>query len=91
MNLFPSSSSFRGARRIGSPGGSMFSVMFRWTQPERDMRWLHRLLYHRYQMHPQLVQVHFLTQGGTESRQRPRCIVLATIETPINNPLNPMA
>ena len=31
----------RGNMRIGSPGGPLCSIMFRWTQPQRDKCWLH--------------------------------------------------
>src|SRR5260221_11400232 len=88
MNPFPSSSSFRGARRIGSPGGSMYSVMCRWTQPQRDMRGLHRLLHHGQQLLAQLVQVHLLPQGGAESGHGLGGVILATIEAPVNDPLD---
>jgi len=38
----------------------MCSVVFRWTQPQRDMRGLHRLLNGCYQVLAQLAQVYFI-------------------------------
>src|SRR5256885_7108982 len=37
-------SALRGNRRSGFPGSQLFAVVFKWTQPQRDMRGLHRLL-----------------------------------------------
>jgi len=59
-----------------------------WAQPERDIRWLHGLLDDGYQMLAQSCQVYFLAQGCTESCQRPSGIILASIETAVNNGLN---
>src|SRR5713226_9961141 len=55
------------------------------------MRWLHRLLYHRYQLFAQRVQVHFLAQRCTESRHDLGCIVFAAVEAAVNDPLKTMA
>src|SRR6266699_6511647 len=68
-----------------------FPGWFRWTQPERDMGWLHRLLHHRQQALAQLVQVHLVAQGGTESGQGLSGVILAAVETPVNNPLDALA
>src|SRR5207248_1054131 len=38
----------------------VFSSMFGFAQPERNMRWLHRLLYHRHQMFTQCVQINLV-------------------------------
>ena len=48
----------------------MCSVVFRWTQPQRDMCWLHRLLHDCEQVLTQLAQVHFIAQRGAERLQR---------------------
>src|SRR5947209_17861178 len=64
QELFVSSCS--GCRRIACQIESLFFVCLRWTQPERDMRGLHCLLYHLQQMLAQLLQVHFMAQGGAE-------------------------
>ena len=52
---------------------------------------LHRLLNDCYQVLPQCCQVHFIAQGGAEGYQRTGCIVLATVEAAINDPLHAMA
>ena len=52
------------------------------------MRGLHRLLHHRQQVLAQLLQVHFLAQGGTEGSHHLRCIILAPVETAINDLLD---
>ena len=61
------------------------------TQPERDMRGLHRLLHHGQQVLAQLVQVHFLTQGGAEGCHGPGGVILAAIEAAINELLETLA
>src|SRR6266699_4145157 len=75
----------------GSPGSMTFSVVFRWTQPERDMRWLYGLLDHCYQVLAQLVQIHLLAQGGAEICHGLSSVILAAIETTINDGLDAMA
>jgi len=52
------------------------------------MRGVHGLLHHDEQFLPQLIQVHFLAQLGTEGCQRLGCIILATIEAQVNDRLN---
>src|SRR2546421_161934 len=85
------SSSLRGTRSAGSPRNLLVCVMFRWAQPERDMCRLHRLLYDGQQVFAQLVQVHFVMQGGTESCHRLGGVILAAIEAPVNDPLDATA
>src|SRR5215471_18888320 len=63
----------------------------RWTQPERDVGWLHRLLHHRQQALAQLVQVHFLPQGGAESCHGLGGVILAAVETAIDDRLDTLA
>src|SRR5437868_14212789 len=54
-------------RRRAAPSSLLFSVWCRWAQPERNLGGLHRLLDDCHQLLSQLVQVHFLAQGGAES------------------------
>src|ERR1700686_764786 len=84
-------SSVGGSRRSAPPGSLLFSVWVGWRQPERDMARLHRLPDHRHQMPPQLLQVHFIGQGGPKLRQRPSRIILAAVEATIDDGLNAMA
>ncbi len=68
-----------------------FCFLFRFAQPERDMRWLHRLLHHGQQLIVQLVQVHLLAQCSTEGGHDLGCVILAAIEAPINDSLDTAA
>jgi len=52
------------------------------------MRRLHRLLHHGQQLLAQLVQVHFLAQGGAERCQGLSGVILAAVEAPVNDPLD---
>src|SRR5713226_3881175 len=81
----------RGNTKINSPRSLVFSILFRWTQPERDMCWLHRLLHHGQQVIVQLVQVHLLAQRGTVGCHDLGGVILAAIEAPINDALNALA
>ena len=74
-----------------APSRLVFSGGFSWAQPQRDMRRLHRLLQHGQQFLPQLIQVHFLPQGGAEGSQRLGRIIFATVEAPINHILDASA
>ena len=74
--------------RGGSPRSPLFSVVFRRTQPERNMRGLHRLLHHGQQVPAQLLQVDFLAQGSAERGHGLGGIILAAIEAPVNDPLD---
>ncbi len=65
----------------------MFSVVFRWTQPQRDIRGLHGLLHHRDQVLAQLRQIDLITQGGTEGRHRASSIILAPVEATVDDRL----
>src|SRR5216683_6379482 len=62
-----------------------------WTQPQRDMLWLHRLLYDHQQLLAQLVQVHLLAQRCTESCYDLGCIILPSVEAPVDDPLDATA
>src|SRR5215204_2980111 len=53
------------------------------TQPQRDMRRLHRLPHHPHQIVAQRVQVCFVTQIGREAFQGLPGIVLASVEAPV--------
>src|SRR6266699_2029221 len=78
-------------RRIGSPGaGRAFFALLGLTQPERDVRWLHRLLHHGHQLFTQLIQVKLMAQRGTESLEGFGCVILAAIEAAINHFLDTM-
>src|SRR5256885_13395187 len=55
------------------------------------MRRLYRLLHDCQQMLAQGCQVHFMAQGGTESRHRASSIILAAIETVVDDGLEAMA
>lgn len=61
------------------------------AQPQRHMRWLHRLLHHCYQLLAELVEIDFAAQRGVERLQCPGGIVLATVEAPVNDVLNATA
>ncbi len=52
---------------------------------------LHRLLYHGQHVLAQLIQVHLTAQRGTESCCDPGCVILATIEVPVDDFLETMA
>ena len=52
---------------------------------------LHGLGDHGDQFLSQLLQVHLIAQGGTESFQRFGCIVPSAVEAAINDPLDGMA
>src|SRR5436305_15281423 len=80
----------RGSRNI-APSRRLFADRCRWAHPERDMRWLHRLLDHGEQFLHQQVQVHFLAQGAAESCDGLDSVILTAIEATINDPLNAMA
>lgn len=69
----------------------MFPIVFRWTQPERDVRWLHGLLHDCYQLPVQVIQVHLIAQCRAERCQRAHGVILAAIEAPVNEPLNATA
>src|SRR5215472_13776028 len=75
-------------RMSAAPGRLLCPGLFRWTQPERDMRGLHGLLYYGQQVLTQLLQVDFLAQGRAESWHRLGGVILSTIEAPVNNPLD---
>src|SRR6266487_6786803 len=68
----------------------VFFPLFKRTQPQRNMRWLHRLLHHCYQVLAQLVQVNFIAQRGTEVRDNFGCVVFTAVEAAIDDPLNTM-
>ena len=69
----------------------MCFMVFQWTQPQRDVCGLHRLLHDSQQLLAQLVQVHFLAQGGAEGCHRLGGIIFAAVEAPINDPLDTLA
>src|SRR5229473_6038244 len=52
---------------------------------------LHRFLDHRYEMLAQLRQINLIAKCGTESRHRASSIILAAIETTIDDGLDAMA
>src|SRR6266699_1718937 len=64
---------------------------FRWAQPQGDMGGQHGLLNDCQQLLTQLIQVDFLAQGGTEGSHYLRGIVLAAVETPVNQTLDATA
>src|SRR5437764_6660346 len=66
-------------------------IRFSWPQPERDMRGLHRLLHRRHQFLPQLIQIHLIAQGRTESSKRPCRIILTSVEAAVNDLLDASA
>src|SRR5579884_696361 len=79
-------------KTIGDPGVRLvFYFLVRLGQPQRDMYWLHRLLHDDEQVLTQLVQVKFTAQAGAERLHGLGCIILAPVETTINDPLKPMA
>jgi len=81
-----------GNKTIGDPGFRLgCSFLGGLTQPQRDMRWLHRLLNHPSQFLPQLLQVHLMAQGSTKSGKRLGRVILASEEAAINNALKTMA
>src|SRR5437879_12500938 len=55
------------------------------------MLWLHSLLHYSYQLLTYLRQVDLFAQLCAEGFQGMRCVVPATIETPINRVLNTIA
>src|SRR6266702_1512163 len=74
-------------RRIAGPGGLVFSALLGWAYPERDMGWLHRLLDDGQQLLTQGAHIHLGAQRGTKGCHDLSCIILATIETAINDGL----
>lgn len=54
------------------------------SQPQRHRRRLHRLLHDGHQLLAQLPQIGFGAQRGGERFQGTRCIVLATVEPPVD-------
>src|SRR5215472_7794421 len=64
--------------------GSLGIVSFRLSEPERDMRRLHRLVDHRQQMFAQLRQIYLLAQGSAEGGQRLLSVILAPIKAAID-------
>ncbi len=66
----------------------MCSFVFRWTQPQRDMRGLHRLLHDAQQPFTQHLQVYLLAQSCTEGCHDLGTVILATVEAAVNEPLN---
>ena len=94
LRLYSLLSSFfmRRSKSIGDPSlGLVDHVRLRRGQPQGDVRWLHRLLHHCYQLLPQLVQLDLVAQRGTKSRQGLGCVILAAIEAAINNLLDTTA
>src|SRR6266699_6481491 len=79
------------SRRRAAPSRRLFAGWFGWRQPEPDMGGLHGLGDHGDQFLSQLLQVHLIAQGGTESFQRFGCIVPSAVEAAINDPLDGMA
>src|SRR5919199_4347085 len=57
--------------------------------PDRDVRWLHRLLDDREQVLGQAVEVNLIAQCRTESLERACRIVLAPVEAPVDERLDP--
>ena len=55
------------------------------------MRWLHRLMDHCYQVFTQRIQVNLVAQSRAEVRDNFGSIVFATVEAPIDDPLNAMS
>jgi hypothetical protein len=55
------------------------------------MCWLHGLLHHRYQVLTQACQIYLIAQSGTEGFQCLRSVVLAAVETAVDDPLNTTA
>src|SRR5438874_2488149 len=76
------------SRRSVAPSCLGFSVRCRWAQPERDMTGLHRFIDDREQILAQLAQVNFIPQRCAERLQRFSSIILATIETSVDDGLN---
>src|SRR6266566_4149783 len=63
----------------------VFFPLFRRTQPQRNMRWLHRLHHHCYQVLAQLVQVNFIAQCIAKCCQDLLCIILTAVEAPVDD------
>src|SRR5436305_12493139 len=63
-------------------------LFFRLSQPERDMRRLHRLLHDLNQLFAQLVQIHLIAQYRAKMSKRLRRIILPAIEAAINSTLD---
>src|SRR6266567_7365882 len=77
--------------RSTSPPHLVFSGWFSWTQPQRDMGGLHRLLHHGHQLLARLSQVKLIAQRSTEGLDDSGRIILATVETAVNDGLEAMA
>src|SRR5215469_7998900 len=90
MNPCPSSASHRG-NRSSSPRSPLCSVLFRWTQPQRDMHWLHGFLDNRYELLAQLVEIDLIAQCRAESCQRLGSVILTTVEAAVDAGLETMA
>lgn len=54
------------------------------AQPEREVCWLHRLLYHRQQMVTEGVEINLLAQCRAESLDRLPRIILRAVEAAIH-------
>src|SRR5690348_10567189 len=87
QELFPCSASVRGRGRIGSPRDPLFSVVLSWAQPQRDMGGLHGLLDDGDQALTQLGEIDLIAKGGTEGSYGFGSIILAAIETTIDDVL----
>lgn len=66
----------------------VFSYLIWLAQPQRNMRRLHCLLYHRYKVVTQRVQVNLITQSGAKVRDGCGCVVFATVEAAIDDLLD---
>src|SRR6266516_8063353 len=77
--------------RSAVPNPLAFADWCRRTQPQRDMRGLHRLLHDSQQLIAQLIQVYLLPQGDAESCHRLGGVILAAVEAPVNDPLDALA
>ena len=79
---------FMWGKTIGDPGFRfVWYFLVELGQPQRDMRWLHRLLHDSNQLLTQLVQVHLIAQRGTEGSYDFSSIIFATIEVAVNDVL----
>src|SRR5258706_2899668 len=74
--------------RRGAPGSLMGSGGGRWPEPQRDRGRLHRFLHHCYQVFAQAGQVYFVAQRRAKGGQRPCSVVLAAIETTVDDGLD---
>ena len=57
------------------------------TQPEGDLRGLHRLLHNRHEVLTHVLQIYLLAQCGAECGERLLGIIFLAIEAPINERL----